>query len=222
MSAPLPPAGAVSSSAPPPASSSAAVAPAAASSATAATPRAAAASAAAAAPSTSVAGHTANASSQRPASAPPDAHVASASVASSSPRAAAAHAPPHQPEVRLIIDGDRYVGPEEVRRAIIQPAGVQGALTVVPCGPGESRVVCRSWSEAYQILTYCTAEVQRRVGVRCRPAVIDGISLTRTQVARLAQAEGPPHQHILRPDSSRAIVVKHQTRSPRAQGVPPQ
>ena len=113
--------------------------------------------------------------------------------------------------------------PDEVHKLLVQPAGVKGALAVISCGAGESRVACRTWTEAYQLLSYCTSDVQRRIGLRCRPAIIEGVALTRTQVARLAQGEGPPHQHVLRPGSPRAVVVKHQnTRSPRAQGVPPQ
>ena len=43
-----------------------------------------------------------------------------------------------------------------------------------------------------------TPEVQRRLSLRCRPAVLDGVQLTRAQMARLAQSEAPPQQHVLR------------------------
>ena len=65
-------------------------------------------------------------------------------------------------------------------------------------GPSESRVACRTWREAYQVLNYCTPDVQRELGLRCKPALLDGVQLTRTQMARLAQSEAPPQQHLLR------------------------
>ena len=39
---------------------------------------------------------------------------------------------------------------------------------------------------------------QRELGLRCKPALLDGVQLTRTQMARLAQSEAPPQQHLLR------------------------
>ena len=61
------------------------------------------------------------------------------------------------------------------------------------------RIACTTWKHAYQLLTYVTHDVQRRLGVRCRPAVLDGVPLTRAQMARLAQNEGSARQpHILR------------------------
>jgi len=144
----------------------------------------------------------------------------------------------HQPEVRLHFDGARYLSPEEVHDSLLRPAGVSGVLAVIAVGPNESRVPCRSWSEAYRLLSYCTTDVQRHLGLRCRPACVEGVQLTRTQMARLAQSEGPAHPHVLRADSARASLTTppqhlvHATpahrpsstgsssRSPRAAGVP--
>ena len=119
------------------------------------------------------------------------------------------------------------MSPDEVHRALLAPAGVSGALAVIAVGARESRVVCRTWSEAYRLLTHCTADVQRRLGLRCRPACIDGVPLTRTQMARLAQADAPAQPHVLRADSPRAGEWRAEERkasSPRrsrATGVPP-
>ena len=134
---------------------------------------------------------------------------------------------PHQPEVRLHVEGDKYVSPAEVHAQLLQPAGVGGALAVIAVSSNESRVACRTWSEAYKLLSYCTADVQRRLGLRCRPACIDGVPLTRTQMARLAQADAPAQPHVLRADSPRAGEWRAEERkasSPRrsrATGVPP-
>jgi hypothetical protein len=113
--------------------------------------------------------------------------------------------PAHQPEVRLHFESGVALSPEEVHAMLLQPAGValkpgarpsgahhtsDGVLAVISVGLAESRVACRSWREAYQLLTYVTPEVQRQLGIRCRPAVLDGVPLTRTQMCRLAQSEG--------------------------------
>ena len=109
------------------------------------------------------------------------------------------------------FDGGSYLSPDELRTKLIRPAGVHGALAVVALGPRESKICCRSWSEAYRILTHCTGEVQRAIGVRCKPACsADGIALTRTQMARLAQSEAPPHPHTLRVGSPRASTTPPQ------------
>ena len=112
--------------------------------------------------------------------------------------------PSLQPEVRLHFEGDRYMPPQEVHTQLLGPAGVSGVLAVVAVSPRESRVPCRTWAEAYSLLSYCTADVQRKLGLKCRPACVEGVQLTRTQMARLAQSEGPPHPHILRAGSPRA------------------
>jgi hypothetical protein len=135
--------------------------------------------------------------------------------------------PPHQPEVRLAFDGGSYKTPDELHRGLVQPAGVHGVLAIVATGPSESRVACRSWTEAYKLLTYCTSEVQRSLGLRCKPAEIEGVALTRTQMARLAQSEAPPHPHVLRAESARAgtwstgVAASERGGSPRPAGVPP-
>ena len=112
--------------------------------------------------------------------------------------------PSLQPEVRLHFEGDRYMPPQEVHTQLLGPAGVSGVLAVVAVSPRESRVPCRTWAEAYSLLSYCTADVQRKLGLKCRPACVEGVQLTRTQMARLAQSEGLPHPHILRAGSPRA------------------
>ena len=43
----------------------------------------------------------------------------------------------------------------------IKPAGLAGSIAVIAVGPSESKGACRSWREAYQLLTYCTPKVQR-------------------------------------------------------------
>ena len=113
------------------------------------------------------------------------------------------------------------MSPEDVHSLLLQPAGVaqapgarplglsehrDGVLAVIGVGPSESRVACRSWREAYQLLTFVTPDVQRRLGVRCRPAVLDGVPLTRTQMCRLAQSEGSarsPHVRRAPPSTPR-------------------
>jgi len=99
------------------------------------------------------------------------------------------------------MEGGSYLSPEEVHASLLTPAGLTGIVAVIAVSPTESRIACRTWKEAYRLLTYCTADIQRRLGVRCRPAVLDGVQLTRTQVARLAQSEGPPHHQTLRADA---------------------
>ena len=132
----------------------------------------------------------------------PSHHHAAAVAGSSRPVASSPRGAlhePHQPEVRLIMDSDNYMAPAEVHRALLNPAGLGGgALAVIAVSPSESRVAFRTWADAYALLTYCTSEVQRKLRVRTRPAVIEGVQLTRTQMARLAQSEGPPPSHILR------------------------
>lgn len=134
------------------------------------------------------------------------------------------------------MESSRYKSPDEIHEQLLKPAGVGGVLAVIATGPAESRVACRSWSEAYRLLTYCTADVQRKLGLRCKPATIEGVPLTRTQMARLAQSEGPPHPHVLRAESPRASLTSpgvkfhdvHPQRggasrnSTRASGVPPE
>jgi hypothetical protein len=104
------------------------------------------------------------------------------------------------PEVRLLMDQGNYISPGEIHRSLLAPIGISGTLAVVAVGPCESRIVCRTWGEAYRVLNFCTAELQRRLGVRVRPAVVGGVAMTRTQLARLANTEPPlaPHPHALR------------------------
>lgn len=132
--------------------------------------------------------------------------------------------PPHQPEVRLVMEPGTYKAPDELHRELVRPAGVHGVLAIMATAPSESRVACRSWTEAYKLLTYCTSEVQRKLGLRCRPAEIEGVALTRTQMAQLAQSEGPPDPLVLRAHSARAsgwtTGTASDARSPRPPGVP--
>lgn len=90
------------------------------------------------------------------------------------------------------------MSPEEVHQRLLHPAGLDGIIAVIAVSPSQSRIACRTWREAYALLTYCTPEVQRRLSLRIRPAVLDGVPLTRTQMARLAQNEAEPNHHLLR------------------------
>ena len=80
------------------------------------------------------------------------------------------------------------------------------AALCVCCRSRSARARARSstWSEACQLLAYGTGPVQRQLGLRVRPGCVDEVPLTRTQMARLAQGEGPAHPHILRSQSPRA------------------
>ena len=94
-----------------------------------------------------------------------------------------------RPEVRLLMDERRYLSPDEIQRAIIKPSGVPRVLALLPIGHTETRIACRTWAEAYKILSYCTPELQRRLSVRCRPSTFNGVALNKAEMARLAQAE---------------------------------
>ena len=137
---------------------------------------------------------------QTPSSAPPDAP----SEATTPPPLSRVH----QPEVRLLFEAGHYLSPDEMRSSILRPAGVSAALAIVALSPRESKACFRTWTEAYQILTYFTAEVSRSLGVRCRPPSVEGVALTRTQMARLAQNEGAPHPLQLRTASPRASLAR--------------
>ena len=89
----------------------------------------------------------------------------------------------------MYVDPDRYMTPSELEAAVIHPAGVRRVVAVVAVGARESRVAMHSWSDAYAVLCYCEREGQRRVGVRCRPGIVDGVPLTKMQMGRLAKVE---------------------------------
>ena len=113
-----------------------------------------------------------------------------AALASAERAAERQGAPPFgQPEVRMYVDPDRYMTPSELEAAVIHPAGVRRVVAVVAVGARESRVALHSWSDAYAVLCYCEREGQRRVGVRCRPGIVDGVPLTKMQMGRLAKVE---------------------------------
>ena len=62
------------------------------------------------------------------------------------------------------------------------------ALAVAAVGARETRVSFYSWEDAYRVLSFCTPELHREIGVRCRPGIASGVQLTKTEMARLAQA----------------------------------
>ena len=47
--------------------------------------------------------------------------------------------------------------PYEIAASILRPCGVQ-PLAILAVGASETRVVCRSWEDAYAVVRYCTAE----------------------------------------------------------------
>ena len=97
-----------------------------------------------------------------------------------------------RPEVRLRMDAKRRLTPDEIQQAIIKPSGVSRVLALLPVDQTETRIACRTWADAFKILSHCTPELQRRLSVRCRPSTYNGVTLTKAEMARLAHAETAP------------------------------
>lgn len=92
-------------------------------------------------------------------------------------------------QVRLILEPHVFLSPQQIHELVLAPAGAGHALAIAAVGARETRVTFRSWEEAYRVLCYCSPELQNDLGLRCRPGLASGVQMTKTEMARLAQAE---------------------------------
>ena len=92
-------------------------------------------------------------------------------------------------QVRLIVEPHVFLTPQQIHEYVLQPAGAGRALAIAAVGARETRVTFRSWADAYRVLCYCSPELQSDLGLRCRPGLAMGVQMTKSEMAKLAQAE---------------------------------
>ena len=107
--------------------------------------------------------------------------------------------PPHQPEVRLVMEPGTYKAPDELHRELVRPAGVHGVLAIMATAPrrvashaaaGRRRTSCSPTARARCSASSPAVPARRNRGRRSH-AHTDGATCSERRATRPTRAACP-------------------------------